>query len=108
MTNSQTLSLSNVAEVVGVHPTHLAKMFRRHYGCTIGEYIRMLRLDYAAKLLAQPNKTLSAIALVAGFYDQSHFAHFFKLDWHHSRRLPSGTKKETTSRRAEKQGTPRD
>jgi AraC family transcriptional regulator len=76
---SQTLSLSNIAEVVGVHPAHLAKMFRRHYGCTIGEYIRILRLDYAAKLLARPDKTLSDIALAAGFYDQSHFAHLFRL-----------------------------
>jgi AraC family transcriptional regulator len=76
---SQTLSLSNIAEVVGVHPAHLAKIFRRHYGCTVGEYIRMLRLDYAARLLAQSDKTLIAIALAAGFYDQSHFAHLFKL-----------------------------
>jgi AraC family transcriptional regulator len=78
---SESLSLSNIAEVVGVHPVHLAKMFRRHYGCTVGEYIRMLRLNHAAKLLAQPDKTLSAIALAAGFYDQSHFAHLFKLQF---------------------------
>ena len=72
-------SLSSIAELVGVHAAHLAKMFRRHYGCTVGGYVRMLRLDYSAKLLAQFDKSLSTIALVAGFYDQSHFAHLFKL-----------------------------
>jgi AraC family transcriptional regulator len=72
-------SLSSIAELVGVHAAHLAKMFRRHYGCTVGGYVRMVRLDYSAKLLAQFDQSLSTIALVAGFYDQSHFAHLFKL-----------------------------
>lgn len=76
---SQSVSLSSVAEVAGVHAAHLAKMFRMHYGSTVGEYVRRLRLDYAARLLSQSDKTLSAIALVTGFYDQSHFAHLFKL-----------------------------
>lgn len=74
-----TASLSTIAESVGVHPAHLAKLFRLRYGCTIGDYIRRLRLDYAAQLLAQSEKTLSTIALAAGFYDQSHFANLFKL-----------------------------
>jgi len=76
---SESLSLSSVAELVGVHPAHLAKMFRRHYGCTLGGYVRRLRLDHAEQLLAQSEKTLGTIALIAGFYDQSHFAHHFKL-----------------------------
>jgi AraC family transcriptional regulator len=72
-------SLSSIAELVGVHAAHLAKMFRRQYGCTVGGYVRMLRLDCSAKLLAQSDKTLGTIALAAGFYDQSHFTHLFKL-----------------------------
>jgi AraC-like DNA-binding protein len=75
----ESLSLSGIAELVGVHSAHLAKMFRRHYGCTVGGYVRTLRLDYSAKLLAQFDKSLSAVAFVAGFYDQSHFTHLFKL-----------------------------
>lgn len=75
---AESLRLFNVAEQVGVHAAHLAKMFRKHYGYTVGDYIRRLRLDYAAQLLARSEKTLSSIALAAGFYDQSHFAHLFK------------------------------
>lgn len=75
----ETASLSTIAELVGVHPAHLAKMFRLQYGCTIGDYIRRLRLDHAAQLLGRSEKTLSTIALAAGFYDQSHFANLFKL-----------------------------
>jgi AraC family transcriptional regulator len=73
------LSLSDAAALVDVHAAHLAKMFRRHYGCTVGDYVRRLRLDHAARLLVQSAQSLSAIALAAGFYDQSHFAHLFKL-----------------------------
>lgn len=76
---AQSLSLSAIAELVGIHAAHLAKMFRKHYGCTVGDYIRRLRLDYASRLLARSEKSLSAIALAAGFYDQSHFAHLFKF-----------------------------
>jgi AraC family transcriptional regulator len=75
----ESLSLSSIAELVGVHAAHLAKMFRRHYGCTLGDYVRRLRLDYASQLLARSERTLTTIALAAGFYDQSHFAHLFKL-----------------------------
>ena len=75
----QSLSLSTIAELVGIHAAHLAKMFRQHYGYTIGDYIRRRRLDYASQLLVRSECSLSAIALAAGFYDQSHFARLFKL-----------------------------
>jgi AraC family transcriptional regulator len=76
---AESLSLSTIADTVGIHAAHLAKMFRQHYGYTIGDYIRRRRLDYASQLLVRSENSLSAIALAAGFYDQSHFAHLFKL-----------------------------
>lgn len=76
---SQSYSLSEVAEISGVHPAHLAKVFRQHFNCTLGEYIRQLRLDYAEKELLKTDKCLCEIALAAGFYDQSHFTNAFKL-----------------------------
>jgi AraC family transcriptional regulator len=76
---AQSIDLSSIADLVGVHAAHLAKTFRRHYGCTVGDYVRRLRLDYAARLLTHSDKALSAIAVVAGFYDQSHFTHLFRL-----------------------------
>ena len=76
---AESLGLTSVAGLVGIHAAHLAKMFRKHYGCTLGEYVRRLRLEYASQLLARSEKTLSEVALAAGFYDQSHFTHLFKL-----------------------------
>ena len=78
-TFTQRVSLSEIAEAVGVHSSHLSRAFRSHYRCTMGEYIRQLRLEYAIRQLTDSDKPLLEIALEAGFYDQSHFTHLFKL-----------------------------
>jgi AraC family transcriptional regulator len=76
---SQSLSLSIIAETVGVHPSHLAKRFQLRYQCTVGEYLRRVRLDFAARELTHTDRPISEISIAAGFYDQSHFTHAFKL-----------------------------
>ncbi|HLK56774.1 MAG TPA: AraC family transcriptional regulator [Chthonomonadaceae bacterium] len=65
--------LEVLAAEAGVHPVHLARTFRRYYRCTVGEYIRQLRLDTACRALACTDATLVEIALQAGFTDQSQF-----------------------------------
>lgn len=72
------LTLSGIAEEVGVHPNHLARAFREEFGVTIGEYIRGLRLRRSAEELAGSDKPLSRIATECGFSDQSHFTRTFK------------------------------
>jgi AraC family transcriptional regulator len=71
-------SVSELAAAVGVHPAHLARCFRREYGQTVGEYSRMLRLEWAAEQLALDDASLVEIALRAGFADQSHFTRAFR------------------------------
>lgn len=76
---AEAVSLINISHSVGIHPTYLARMFRKHYGCTVGEYVRRLRLDYATQQLIHSHKSLAEIAAQAGFYDQSHLTRAFKL-----------------------------
>lgn len=71
-------SLGELARAVGVHPTHLARSFRREYGLTVGEYARSLRLDWAAAQLALDDAPLADVAVRAGFADQSHFTRAFR------------------------------
>lgn len=71
-------SLTEIAGVAGVHPVHLSREFRKHYDCTIGEYLRKLRVEHASRLLADTEVSLSEIALTCGFADQSHFSATFK------------------------------
>jgi len=72
------LTLAAVAGEVGVHPVHLARAFRRHVRCSVGEYVRRVRIDYACQQLSGSQRSLAEIALAAGFADQSHFSRTFK------------------------------
>ena len=70
--------LAAIAATVGVHPVHLARTFRRHHGCTVGVYVRRLRLDRAARLLDESDLPIARIAFETGFSHHSHFANAFK------------------------------
>jgi AraC family transcriptional regulator len=70
--------LSELASLAGVHRVHLVREFRKHYGTTIGEHMRKLRLDHASQLLRQTNLPLREIAAECRFADQSHFTKRFK------------------------------
>lgn len=87
-------SLRALAKDVGVHYTHLARVFRAHCGCTIGEYARRIRLQRALGLLADSQCHISEIAVSLGFSDQSHFGRCFRRAYGVSpveyRRLLSG------------------
>jgi AraC family transcriptional regulator len=72
------LTIAEIAAVVHVHPAHLARVFRTHYGETIGHRIRRLRLDWAIGQLVEGELPLRDIATQAGFAHQSHFTRAFK------------------------------
>src|SRR4029077_10002361 len=44
-------SLAALGEMVGKHPVHVAREFRRQFGISIGEFRRRRRLERAAELL---------------------------------------------------------
>jgi AraC family transcriptional regulator len=72
------LNLGELARAARVHPAHLSKSFSRSFGCTIGDYVRGLRVDFARRQMESSELTLSEIAIAAGFADQSHFTKTFK------------------------------
>jgi|CXWL01.1.fsa_nt_gi AraC family transcriptional regulator len=71
-------SVGAIAAAIGVHPVHLARRFRHHFGQTPGEYLRQCRLERARWLLSKSSVGLAEIAMAAGFSDQSHFTHAFR------------------------------
>ena len=75
----EALTLTRIAAEVGVHPVYLATAFRQKFGLTIGEFVRQLRIEHACAELVKGDLSLAAIALQAGFVDQSHFSKVFKL-----------------------------
>lgn len=75
---SENLSLAFVAQSVGVHPVYLAHSFRRRYSCSVGEYLRRRRIEFACHRIAESKDSLIEIALASGFSNQSHFSRTFK------------------------------
>jgi AraC family transcriptional regulator len=75
---SEPPALIELAKAVDVHPTHLARVFRQFERCTVGDYIREVRINYARQRMLESNEPLVDIALAAGFADQTHFTRSFK------------------------------
>jgi AraC family transcriptional regulator len=69
---SESITLDEIATCVSVHPVHLARAFRKRHLCSIGEYLRRLRIEAACRDLLESNASISEIALQTGFSDQSH------------------------------------
>jgi AraC family transcriptional regulator len=72
------LSLAGIAAEVGVHPVHLARRFRATQGCTVGDYIRRVRVAFARRELVMTDRPIAEIAQLAGFFDQSQLTKTFK------------------------------
>jgi AraC family transcriptional regulator len=75
---TERLVLDDIAAAVDIHPVHLCRAFRQQYGCTLGDYVRNLRVDFAATQLLTSQQSLVEIAPAAGFADQSHFTKAFR------------------------------
>jgi AraC family transcriptional regulator len=72
------LGLADAALEAGITPVHLSRAFRLQFGCTMGAYLRAVRVAYVREALAGPEPSLARIAQNAGFFDQSHMTRAFK------------------------------
>lgn len=72
------LTVRQLAAEARIHPIHLARCFRRYFGCSPGEYLRRCRMDVVRKLLVTTELPLAELALEAGFNDQSQLTNAFR------------------------------
>ena len=73
-------SMAELARLAGVHPVHVARAFRRRFGCSIGAYLRRKRVGRAMVLLEDGALELSTVAYDAGFADQSHMTRLVRAE----------------------------
>lgn len=76
-----TLSLTGISQELNVNPAYVSREFSKYFdNLSFGEYIRKLRIDKAIVFIETSEYSLSEIAYLTGFSDQSHFARIFKLE----------------------------
>lgn len=72
--------LADLARVANMSVRNLTRAFQKATGISVGDYRRNLRLEHAKMLLADPNRTIEAIAVDSGFAD----ARQFRRMWHNA------------------------
>lgn len=71
-------SIAAIGTLIGIHPVHLTRVFRRYFGTPLSQYILAVKLEQAAAALRTGSLSVAAIAAEAGFWDQSHLCPAFK------------------------------
>ena len=62
----------------GYSHTHLARLVKKEYGCTLHEYIFRLRLEEAHRRIVYTGEKIESISLNVGYDSFSHFNRIFK------------------------------
>lgn len=75
---NEQVSLAELARETHIHPVTISKHFRQYFSCTFGEYTRKLKVEKAMTLIKSSKSSLTDIAYLCGFADQSHFTRIFK------------------------------
>lgn len=74
-----TLSLQQASEELEINPAYLSREFSRYFdNLSFGDYMRKLRIEKACVLIETTDHSLTEIAYLTGFSDQSHFNRIFK------------------------------
>ncbi len=90
---NMSLSLQQVSDKLDINPAYLSREFSKYFeNLSFGEYIRKLRIEKAINLIDTTAYSLTEIAYLTGFSDQSHFNRIFKKQ---TGQNPSAYKKTT-------------
>ena len=73
------VTLKELSKNLDINPAYLSREFSKHFdNLTFGEYIRQQRIEKAIEYLNTSGYSLTKIAYLTGFSDQSHFTRIFK------------------------------
>ncbi|HEX8023917.1 chromate resistance protein ChrB domain-containing protein [Mucilaginibacter sp.] len=76
---NMSLSLQQVSNELEINPAYLSREFSKYFdNLSFGDYIRKLRIEKAIGLMTDTSYSLTEIAYLTGFSDQSHFNRIFK------------------------------
>ncbi|PRR85258.1 response regulator transcription factor [Clostridium luticellarii] len=74
---SSQINLTSAANFVHLNPQYLSRYFKQKTGVTFIQYVTRLRLEKAKKLLITTDKSITQVALEAGYLDVAYFSKVF-------------------------------
>ena len=74
----QPITVGELAAMSHLSISQFERSFRRHFKVTPMKYVNQVRLDAAARLLAEGDQSIASIAQATGFYDHSYFTKQFR------------------------------
>lgn len=75
---AEELTLQSVANALFISPYHLSRLFRKHVGIGIIEYVKSIRIKKAQEFLLTKNLSISIIGEISGFNSAANFRRVFK------------------------------
>jgi AraC-like DNA-binding protein len=94
--------LKKISSDLELNPSYLSREFSKYFeDLNFGEYVRKLRIEKAINLIQNSTYTLTEIAYMTGFSDQSHFTRIFKL---HTGKNPSSYRKNALKSKSDTKG----
>ena len=74
-----TVDLKKISDELALNPSYLSREFSKYFDdLNFGDYVRQKRIEKAISLMEESDYSLTEIAYLTGFSDQSHFTRTFK------------------------------
>jgi hypothetical protein len=75
-----TFDLKKISNDLDINPSYSSRAFSKYFeDLNFGDYVRKLRTEKAISLIQNTTHSLTEIAYLTGFSDQSHFTRIFKI-----------------------------
>jgi AraC-like DNA-binding protein len=74
---SSPIRVSDLAKISGMTASSFVRQFKYEFQMTPSHYLTLVRLNAACRMLSGSQKSISTIAMNAGFYDHSYFTKQF-------------------------------
>ena len=75
---NQPIQTRELQELVDLHPVYLNNLVRKHTGCTLRNFINLIKINVAEDIILHENVPVHVAALRCGFSDIYYFSRIFK------------------------------
>lgn len=75
------ITLSDIADQVGLTPNYLGQLFKTNFGMTFNEQLKSIRLKYSKNLLKYSDYSIATVSELCGFKSPSYFIQCFKDEY---------------------------